>query len=561
MMRRAKIVSTLGPSSNTVETIQKLIAAGLNVARINMSHGTHEGHRQVIANIRQASKNLGQEVAVLIDLQGPKIRVDKLPEPLILKDDEEWVIGTSKEEKDYPEYKGKFIPTIYEKLVEDCHDGARILFDDGLIIARAVSRDRNVYKIKIEVGGTLKSNKGINLPDCEVSAPAFTEKDREDLIFGLKENCDYIALSFVRKKQDILDVKYLLHGLKKNVPIISKIEKPQAVDNIDEIMEVSDAIMVARGDMGVELGNHLVPAVQKMIIRKCNERHLPVITATQMLESMTENPTPTRAEASDVANAVWDGTDAVMLSGETAAGKYPVETIKMMNSIILEAERSPKERPFLRHMDLSNVNSSVMVAASMIAEKIHAQRILSVTESGNSCLKISQFRPRTPVLGVTNNIETVRKLSLFWGVTPYHISNYDEDNFNFQIDIIQKVKESLDLKNGDKLVITRGDGKFFARGSSNSVKVEIVKDMPKVPGGHDVLQEASDDKKKILLDTSVCASCQNCVHICPHDIWKVSEDENRDTYINEAKIAECTMDYECIRVCPTGAIEILPQNE
>jgi pyruvate kinase len=543
-----------------VETIEKMIKAGLNVARINMSHGTHEGHAKVIANIREASKKLGQEVAVLIDLQGPKIRVDKVPEPLQLKDESEWVIGTSKDQKNYPEYKDCYIPTIYENLVEDCHDGARILFDDGLISATAVKKDRTVYKIKVSVGGTLKSNKGINLPDCEVSAPAFTEKDKEDLIFGLQQNCDYIALSFVRKKQDILDVKYLLHELKKNVPIISKIEKPQAVDNIDEIMEVTDAIMVARGDMGVEIGNHLVPAVQKMIIKKCNERHKPVITATQMLESMTENPTPTRAEASDVANAVWDGTDAVMLSGETAAGKYPVVTIQMMDSIILEAERSPKERPFLRHMDLSNVNASVMVAASMIAEKVHAERILSVTESGNSCQKISQFRPKTPVLGVTNKIETVRKISLYWGVTPFYLADYDEDNFNFQKDIIQKVKTFLNLKNGDKLVITRGDGKFFARGSSNSVKVEIVKDMPNVPGGHDVLQEASDGKKKILLDTSVCAHCQNCVHICPHDIWQVSDDDAKNTYINEPRVNECTMDYECIRVCPTGAIEILPQD-
>ncbi len=559
-MRRAKIVSTLGPASNTVEVISQMIKAGLNVARVNMSHGTHESHAKLIANIREASQKVGQEVAVLIDLQGPKIRVDKLDKPLELEAGSEWVIGTTKDQKDYPEYKDCYIPTVYEKLVEDCHDGARILFDDGLMVARATTRDRGVYKIKVEVGGTLKSNKGINLPDCEVSAPAFTEKDREDLIFGLKQNCDYIALSFVRRKEDVQEVKYLLHSLKKNVPIVSKIEKPQAVDNLEEIMKVTDVIMVARGDMGVELGNHLVPAVQKKIIRMCNQRHIPVITATQMLETMTENPTPTRAEASDVANAVWDGTDAVMLSGETAAGKYPVRTIEMMSSIILEAEKEPKERPFLRDMDLSNVNASVMVAASMIAEKIHAKRILSVTESGHSCLKISQFRPKTPVLGVTNHIETVRKLSLYWGVTPFYLADYDEDDFDFQKDIVQKVKENLSLENGDKLVITRGDGKFFARGSSNSVKVEIIKDRPKVPGGGDVLQEASDNKKKILLDTSVCASCQNCVSICPHDIWQVTEDQFTNTYINEPRINECTMDYECIRVCPTGAIEIIPTD-
>jgi pyruvate kinase len=554
-MRRAKIVGTLGPSSNTVEMIAKLIKAGLNVARVNMSHGTHEGHAQTIANIREASKKAGREVAILLDLQGPKIRVDKVPAPLELKDDDEWVIGPTKLASNYPEYQGRYIPTIYDKLVDDCHDGAAILFDDGLIRARALTRDRDVFKIKIEVGGFLKSNKGINLPDCDVSAPAFTEKDNEDLMFGLKQGVDYIALSFVRKKEDVLKVKHILHSLKMNIPIVSKIEKPQAIDNLDSIMEVTDAIMVARGDMGVEVGNHLVPALQKLIITKCNQAGIPVITATQMLESMTENPTPTRAEASDVANAIWDGTDAVMLSGETASGKYPLETVTMMSMIIGEAERAPKERPLLRNIDLSSVNASVMVAASMIAEKIDAKKILAVTESGHSCLKISQFRPKTDVLGITNDLSTVRRLCLYWGVTPYHLTEHDEYNFNFQRDVVNRVKTELKLKNGDKLVITRGDGKFFAQGSSNSVKVEIIKDAPRVLGGSDGLEEGSDGEKKILLDTSVCGVCQNCIQTCPHGIWE--RNEVGDTTINKDNVKDCTMDMECVRVCPTGAIEII----
>lgn len=558
-MRRAKIVATLGPSSNTVEMIEKLIQAGINVARINMSHGTHETHAQTIKNIREASKKVKREIAVLLDLQGPKIRVDKLAAPLELKNGQEWVIGPTKLKEKYPEYANNYIPTIYEKLVDDCHDNARILFDDGLLRATAIKRDRDVYKIKIDVGGMLKSNKGINLPDCDVSAPAFTDKDKEDLLFGLKNEVDFVALSFVRKKEDILQVKYLLHSLKVSIPIVAKIEKPQAIDNLPEILKVVDVIMVARGDMGVEVGNHLVPSIQKKIIKMCNEKHIPVITATQMLESMTENPTPTRAEASDVANAVWDGTDAVMLSGETANGKYPLETVQMMSNIILEAEREPKERPLLRNMDLSNVTSSVMVAASMIAEKIYARYILSITESGTSCQKIACFRPKNEVLGITNNIKTVRRMNLYWGVTPYRLLDVDEDNFNFQQMVLDKVKKDLNLVNGDKLVITRGDGKFFARGSSNSVKVEIIKDVPKVQGASDVLLEASDKKKKILLDTSICASCQNCISICPHDIWMTSKDENKTTVINEAKVPDCTMDMECIRVCPTGAIEIIPK--
>nr|BDT27968.1 pyruvate kinase [Bacteriovorax sp. HI3] len=558
-MRRAKIVATIGPASNTKEMISKLIETGVNVCRINMSHGTYEAHSAVIKNIREASRESGYEVAILADLQGPKIRVDKLPEPLKLEEGSEWVIGASKLKDKYPEYAQNYIPTIYENLVADCHDGARILFDDGLLQAVAVSRDRDVYKIKVKTGGTLKSNKGINLPDCEVSAPAFTDKDREDLMFALKEGADYVALSFVRKKEDIMQVKTLLHTLKVNIPIISKIEKPQAIDNLDDILSVTDMIMVARGDMGVEVGNHLVPAIQKKIITACNNKGIPVITATQMLESMTENPTPTRAEASDVANAIWDGTDAVMLSGESASGKYPIETVRMMDQIVREAERTPKDRPLLRHQDLSSVTASVMVAASMIAEKIGARRILSVTESGQSCLRITQFRPSIPVLGITNSIKVARRMCLYWGVSPFIVTDQERENNEFMKNVLKEVKDRLKLKNGDKLVVTRGDGQFFSQGSSNSVKVELIKDAPKVKGGSQGLEEASDDKKKILLDTNNCASCQACVQVCPHEIWAVTKDEKRDTYIEAKNINKCTMDLACVDACPTGAIEIIPQ--
>lgn len=557
-MRRAKIVATIGPSSSSKEMIVKLIEAGVNVCRLNMSHGTYEGHLAVIKNIREASLESGYEVGILADLQGPKIRVDKLAAPIMLENGSVWVIGSTKQQENYPEYKEMYIPTIYENLVADCHDGARILFDDGLIIAEAVSKDRDVYKIQIKVGGILKSNKGINLPDCDVSAPAFTDKDKEDLMFALKEGADYIALSFVRKKEDILSVKQLLHSLKVDVPIISKIEKPQAVDNIDEILAVTDMIMVARGDMGVEVGNHLVPSIQKKLISKCNALGIPVITATQMLESMTDNPTPTRAEASDVANAIWDGTDAVMLSGETASGKYPIETIRMMDNIVREAEKTPKERPFLRNQDLSSVTASIMVAASMIAEKIGAKRIVSVTESGSSCLRITQFRPSVPVLGITNSHKIARRMCLYWGVSPFIVVEERQENTEFMKTIMNEVKTRLHLKNGDKLVMTKGDGKFFSQGSSNSIKVEVIRDIPKVKGGSQGLEEASDDEKKILLDMNVCASCQACVHICPYDIWAVTKDENKNTFIQTENISKCTMDMACVERCPMGAIEIIP---
>lgn len=556
-IRRAKIIATLGPSSNTVEIISELIRAGVNVTRINMSHGTHESHAELIANVRQASKNVGRQVAVLADLQGPKIRTDKLPNGLDLKKGEIWVIGQTKHEVDYPEYKGKFIPTIYDKLVDDCHDGARILFDDGKIVAQAIERDRNVYKIEVINGGELKSNKGINLPDCDVSAPAFTRKDEEDLMFALKQGIDLVALSFVRKKEDIMDVKGLLHRLKMNVPIISKIEKPQAIDNLEEILKVTDFVMVARGDMGVEVGNHLVPSIQKKIITLCNDRYVPVITATQMLETMTDYPTPTRAEASDVANAVWDGTDALMLSGETANGKYPVLAVKMMSDIIIEAEKTPKERPLLRNLDLQSVNSAIMVAASMVAEKVDAKRILALTESGNSVRRISVFRPKTPVVAITTSVDVARRACLYWGVYPYLSESMDENDVHIYKKLMQEVKTKLRLVNGDRVVITRGDGQFFNEKSSNSVKVEIIKGVARPHGKDETLEVVSDAEKSIQLDREICATCQSCVSICPHDIW-ASNPQTKETHLKKENIGKCAMDMECVRVCPTGAIEIIP---
>jgi len=560
MTRRAKIVATIGPSSNTIEKMEKLIKAGLNVARVNMSHGTHEGHAEVIKKLRQASLNTGYEIAILCDLQGPKIRVDKLSENIVLKNDDIWVIGPSHVRSDYPQYDQCFIPTIYKDLVHDAHVGARILFDDGLMEAIAIEKDGEVLKIKILVGGTLKSNKGINLPDVNISAPSFTDKDREDLMFGLKQDIDYIALSFVRRAEDILEVKHLLHKLKKNIPIISKIEKPEAVDNIKEILKVTDCIMIARGDMGVEVGNHLVPGIQKDIINLCNNEGIPVITATQMLESMTTNSRPTRAEANDVANAIWDGTDAVMLSGETASGDYPIEAVKMMNDIILEAEKKPKERPFLRHMELKSITSSLQIAASIIAEKTNAKWVLSVTQSGNSCLKMSQFRSSKNILGVTNSLSVMRKMALYWGITPFYFVENEQDLTSIQQQMIEILKEKQLVVNGDKIVITHGDGKYFKQGSSNSLRVEIIKDIPRVNPENistNKFQEVEINKdSRILLDTSLCASCQSCITTCPHNIWTVTTDGHKNTQINVNNASQCSLDMECVEACPTGAIEI-----
>lgn len=557
-MRKAKIVATLGPASNSIEMLVKLINAGMNVARVNMSHGTHDDHAQTIKNVREASKVTGYEVAILLDLQGPKIRVDKLKENLILSVGEIWSLGATKFS-----FGDKYIPTIYEALVTDAKVGARILFDDGLLEALVIAKKENFLEIEIKAGGELKSNKGINLPDIKVSAPSFTDKDREDLFFGLKNNIDYVALSFVRTKEDVLEVKYLLHKLKKDIPIISKIEKPEAIKNIESIIEVTDVIMIARGDMGVEVGNHLVPAVQKKIITLCNDSGTPVITATQMLESMISNGRPTRAEASDVANAVWDGTDAVMLSAETASGKFPIEAVKMMDSIICEAEKSPKERPLLRNMDLGSISLSLQVASSLVAEKINARWIISLTESGDSCLKITRFRPRIRVLGVSNSVNVLRRMCLYWGITPYNLSSVNEENvLVLENLVLEKMGEQNLLDHGDKVVITRGDGKYFKDKTSNSIRVEIIKNKIKTDKFHidqDHIDESNFDSGKILLDTEACVSCDKCLDLCPHDIWEVTKDEHRDTKINDANSSTCSFDMQCVDICPAGAIEIIPK--
>ncbi|MBW1644776.1 MAG: pyruvate kinase [Deltaproteobacteria bacterium] len=472
--RQAKIVATLGPASSDQDTIGRLITAGMNVARINMSHGDHAGHAALIDNIRQASRQVGLEVAILIDLQGPKIRVDELPEPLELRAGEIWVIGPARVKDAYPEYRDRFIPTVYEKLVDDCRDGHLVLFNDGAIVARAVARDREVYRLRIEVGGRLTSHKGINLPHSRISAPSFTAKDREDLLFGLEHGVDYVALSFVRQPDNVNEVREFMAARQHQLPIVAKIENPEGIDNIEAIIAVSEVIMIARGDMGVEVGNHLVPAIQKRIINLCNRSGVPVITATQMLESMINSPTPTRAEASDVANAVWDGTDALMLSAETAAGRYPLEAITMMSRIIHEAEKTPKKRPSIRTLDLSRVDDSIMLAASLVAEKVGARRILAVTESGRSCLKISHYRPRVSILGISYDLRTVRRLCLYWGVSPFLLRNYREDHPRLEEDVIEQVRQDCELEAGDRIVITRGSGSFFARGSSNSVKVKTL---------------------------------------------------------------------------------------
>ncbi len=472
--RRAKIIGTVGPATRDKEALEGLLRAGVDVIRLNMSHGSKEDHKQAVTFIREVSKQVKKEVAILMDLQGPKIRVDNLDEPLQLKAGEKWYLGATSKKSDFPKGSSAFIPTVYEDLVKDCVVGSKILFDDGLLEAKVTSKQLDVLEIEILEGGVLKSNKGINLPDVAVSAPSLTAKDKEHLHFGVENQVDYIALSFVRSADDIKAVQSLLHEYNYKIPVVAKIERPEAVEQIESIVAVADVIMIARGDMGVELGNHLVPSIQKRIIELCNSKGVPVITATQMLESMIHNAEPTRAEASDVANAVWDGSDALMLSGETAVGSYPLKAVKMMDSIIKEAELTPKERPLLRDLVLPDIHTSTMMAASLLAEKVGARYIFSLSEGGNSLRKLARFRPRTGVIGVSSSLATIRKMSLYWGVSSYLLLEFSKDDEKIESHLINVLKAPFNLHSGDKIVVSKGEGRFFDGGTSNSLRVTII---------------------------------------------------------------------------------------
>jgi pyruvate kinase len=416
-MPRAKIVCTLGPASSTPLRIGELIDAGMNVARLNFSHGSHEDHAKMLQIVRAEAEKRNKAVAVLLDLQGPKIRVGKLANGQIeLKAGAELTITTD------PSVIGdeKRVSTTYAQLPLDVRPGDQLLLDDGyLALAVTEVKDKDV-KTVVVTGGVLKNNKGINLPGVEVSAPALSEKDRTDIGFALRYGVDYVALSFVRRPEDVLEAKRLLTVDQVSIPVIAKIEKPQALERLGDIVEVADGVMVARGDLGVELGPEKVPLWQKRIIEETNKRGKIVITATQMLESMITQARPTRAEASDVANAVLDGTDALMLSGETASGAHPVEAVRTMARIVEEIERSAYYRANIEvpHIELANSSNAISHAAVIAAKAMKLKTIAVVSDSGGAARLVSEYRPEANIVCLTTNEVTYRRLALFWGVTP-----------------------------------------------------------------------------------------------------------------------------------------------
>ncbi len=466
-MRKVKIVCTIGPTSSSKKSIEKLIKAGMNVARLNFSHGTHNEHLKAVEYIRKAAQKYDSPVALLQDLKGLKIRVGALRNSAVVLKKNATLILTSKNIEGSAEY----IPVTYKYLIKDVRIGDKILLDDGLIRLKVTGKEKDRLLTKVLEGGILKEKKGVNLPGTKISGEVFTKKDREDLEFGLKMGIDYVAMSFVRSGRDIMKVKNWLKRRNAEAPVIAKIENRQALENIEGIIDASDGLMVARGDLGVELPPENVPLIQKDLIERCNAAMKPVITATQMLESMTEHMTPTRAESADVANAVIDGTDALMLSAETSIGKYPVEAVKMMDRIIRFTETSKPQR-FNPDVVSRNFAQALAESACSSATDIEAKTIVAFSRTGFTALLVSKFRPGVPITCFTINEGSRRRMGLFWGVRPYVMKfpdNTDEMISESENALLQKGI----VRKGDSIVII-ASSPFALGGKTNIMKLHKV---------------------------------------------------------------------------------------
>jgi pyruvate kinase len=475
LMRRAKIVCTLGPACQSQEMLEALIEAGMDVARLNFSHGSHENHAENIEKLQKASLKVRKAVGILGDLQGPKIRTGRfITGSTELKEGGEFHITTDESVKGTDE----LVSTTYPFLAADVNPGDRILLDDGLLELKVLETDKKqLIRTKVIHGGILKNNKGINLPGVAVRADALTPKDREDLVFGIKAGVDFLALSFVRHPADIDMARSAMAEVGRTVPIIAKLEKPEAIARLDAILDKTDGVMVARGDLGVEIPPEEVPSVQKDIIRRCNMRGLPVIVATQMLNSMIDNPRPTRAEASDVANAVFDGADAVMLSGETASGKFPRESVEMMERIVLAAESTMRAQglsmPQQSPVGLPSHFPDVIAASACYAAKqAGASLIAAFTLSGVTARLLAHYRPLVPIVAFSPNQEVRRRLALLWGVVPRVLEPIQETEA-----MVRRVEEELVARGlahkGDRVVIVYG-APVGQPGKINSLRLHTI---------------------------------------------------------------------------------------
>ncbi len=469
-IRKTKIVCTIGPSSESKETIEEMVKAGMDVARLNFSHGTYEEHMRKVKTIREISDRLGRHITILQDLSGPKIRIGIVKEGGIELKKGEIFILTNRER--IGDEKG--VSVNYPSLPQEVKKGDRILLSDGTIELTVLEKTESDIKCIVVMGGFLTSHKGINVPEGTILASSFTEKDAKDLLFGIKIGVDMVSLSYVKRASDIQKVKDFLKAENTNIPIIAKIERKEALENIDEILSVSDGIMVARGDLGVETPLEKVPNVQKMLIKKANILGKPVITATQMLRSMVENIQPTRAEVTDVVNAIYDGTDAVMLSEETASGKFPVEAVKMMDKIALACEEEfPHEKFLSREVDSkTNLPQAISHVASLLAREVEASAIVTPTESGSTSRWVSRLRPAQPIIALSRHLSTVRSLNLCWGVLPVLVEDWKDTD-----DMLEKARwlpKQIGLASkGDRIVIIAGVP-ISIPGTTNLIKVETI---------------------------------------------------------------------------------------
>ncbi|MCT4507277.1 MAG: pyruvate kinase [Tepidibacter sp.] len=472
--KKTKIVCTIGPASEKKEVLKELVNNGLNVCRLNFSHGNHEEHGQRMDTIKELREELNKPIAILLDTKGPEIRTGKFEDPEVLLEEGQTFIITMKDILGTKER----CTVSYKELVNDIVIGDTILIDDGLVGLKVQEIKGEEIVCIVENAGIVKNNKGVNVPGVKINLPAITEKDKSDIEFGIKQGIDFIAASFVRKASDVMAIKEILEeNNARDIQIISKIENQEGVDNIDEILEISDGIMVARGDLGVEIPTQEIPIAQKMMIRKCNEIGKPVITATQMLDSMIRNPRPTRAEVTDVANAIYDGTDAIMLSGETAAGRYPADSVKTMALIAKRTEESLDYNNILKSKKLNQVNvtNAISHATCTTAIDLKASAIVTSTSSGHTARMVSKFRPQAPIIAATNCEKAMRKLALSWGVYPLlteSATSTDEVIDNS----INTAVESGYIKNGELVVITAGVP-VGVTGTTNLIKVHVVSEI------------------------------------------------------------------------------------
>ena len=463
-IKKTKIVCTLGPVSENEETLRELIKNGLNVCRLNFSHGSHEEHKGRMDLVKKLREELNMPTAILLDTKGPEIRTGKFDAPEVLLEEGQTFTITMKDVMGNKE----MCTVSYKGLANDVKTGDTILIDDGLVGLTVKEVNGDDIVCEVQNSGIVKNHKGVNVPGVKVNLPAITEKDRSDIEFGIEQGIDFIAASFVRKVSDVLAIREIFEeNNATHIKIISKIENQEGVDNLDEIIEVSDGIMVARGDLGVEIPTEEIPVVQKLMIKKCNEAGKPVITATQMLDSMIRNPRPTRAEVTDVANAIYDGTDAIMLSGETAAGKYPVEAVKTMATIAKRAEETMRNRRTKINKS-KNVTDAISYATCTTAMDLDARAILSSTASGHTARMVSKFRPDCPIIATTSDESVRRQLSLTWGVLPV-MRNKSANTDQVIVNSIEAAKTAEYVNENDIVVITAGGSE-----TTNLIKVETV---------------------------------------------------------------------------------------